>query len=376
MLKMPSNKFSEQMCNKEPISLKLLARLNMMDIENIVLRRRCRELRNQKVQTNHILDMLKKENEQLRAKINDGSWIKIEEQNSQFIIIMDNIKDSLKIYKGILEKNNTIFKNIKKYMQQMEKNNSDSKKLIETLNEKTYLDKPELIKIKKAEDTIDKIINDHKNSQKYIKSDTIRLKDTEYLSMKIRIEELKDEVKLCGKWRNLCMNLLSLSSLNPSQISTEKAIGQIFEPIKGLEAIQILKRDAEELQEELIRKEMINIDLDDMKLENKSLKAKLCKLKGVSQQKDVDDVIYKMSLIILKKYTEDEFTDKNLDLIKGIFGDTLVKEYNNQKTEIETIRLNCKSMMKNIFWMVLFIPDYITMNLKKSLIDTKRISII
>ena len=336
-----AKKFEYKIQKKESTKTRLWTKLHMVTAENMELKKQCKEMREQKMQNEYMVNLLTKENKELIAKIKDKSFINTEEQSKQLINLIIEAKDSLAIYKVQLERVSIIFKELTEYMSNiMETKDRNYNRIIKMIYEKLHLNKIESSKIKKTEENIENIINEYSNQYKFPKSDIVKLKVTEYLTMKIKIEELKDEVKLSYKWKNLCMNLLSLANMDKSQIDEN---GKNL--AKNFKAIRLLKYDAEELQEELICKELLNIDLNEKILENKLLKSKL---KESAQHKDLDDVIYKMSLIILSKYNENDLTDKNRAVIQRIFGAKTIKEFQRHKIEVKNLKANYKILMHDM----------------------------
>jgi len=343
--KQPSKQFVGSFCSNSGNEVtKTLADMHLIEIENMQLRRRCTELRNQKVQSEHTVNMLKKENKELNRQIKEKGLNHFEE-NSMLTSLLNEIKSLFGNYKNQLEITSKTFQNLTEYINNQIKTsecNCGYSKLLEVLNEKWYLSSGEIMKAKKLEMNINHTIR-NLNKIVNLKSDTINIKKSDYLTMQIHIEELKDELKLSKKWKEMCMSMLT------NNLQMTENTGSITERNrKEVITLQSLKRDAEELKEELINKEMLNIDLHEMTIENKTLKDQLNELKELLHQKGVDDVIYKMSLIILKTFTEDGFTEKETTLVQKLFGAKLIKEFQEQTKELNQMKINCKNLVQSI----------------------------
>jgi hypothetical protein len=342
--KQPSRHIGSFCSNTGNEATKTLADMHLTEIENMQLRRRCTELRNQKVQSEHMVNMLKKENKELNRQIKEKGLNRFEE-NPMLTNLLNEMKNLFGDYKRQLEIISKTFQNLTEYINNQIRTNECNcgySKLLEILNEKWYMSSGDIIQANKLETNInhtirnlDKIVN--------LKSDTMNIKKSDYLTMQIRIEELKDELKLSKKWKEMCMSMLT------SGVQISENVGSVTERNrKGVITLQSLKRDAEELKEELIHKEMLNIDLYDMTMENRTLKDQLNELKELSQQKGVDDVIYKMSLIILKSFPEEGFTERETTMVQKLFGATMIKEFQEQTNELNQMKTNCKNLLNTI----------------------------
>eukprot|EP01022_Parablepharisma_sp_SALTPOND_P016918 TRINITY_DN2593_c6_g1_i1.p1 TRINITY_DN2593_c6_g1~~TRINITY_DN2593_c6_g1_i1.p1 ORF type:complete len:630 (+),score=76.98 TRINITY_DN2593_c6_g1_i1:124-2013(+) len=342
--------------------VKALAKLKISEMENAELNKKCKELRKAKIEAEEIASTLKDEQQEIGRKMEEQvEWIKDQmERNYRVSGSLEEAKVLLLDYKRRLQSMKHSLKSVSQYIAK-EKTGEicecsceyGCSPIFEQVQAKlsSIISASETLEKSKIEPFIEAIVNDlstDNTRQKEHKSITpAKIQKDPYLDMKIRIEELQDELQIASKWKTMYAELLVLRSNQAGPLELYSPllegdqsiyeadntilINSLKEEDKNEGIIKDLKEEILRLEEEVKKKEENNFELASILTENKELKNTVHKLKvqlkanAQPEQKDIDETVYKLSLIILGKYKEEVFTKKDAAIIQQLFGEKIIK---------------------------------------------------
>ena len=270
---------------------KVMSELHVAEIENKELKEQYDKLRKEKIEAERTNKELERDNKEMSGKIVEQvEWIQGQmERNHNLSILLKNAKSFFGTYNKKLWIANQEFKELAKYIltekESIKKNTNCS---CNCTNEfYTSLDRIGTklgTLIKSTEGTpednpqnyIDKLLQElskesetRPNKKRTTSGLISKPKQDPFKEMRVKIEELKDEIKFGSKWKSMYMELLTdkntplplLEELeNELLLEKELATINIESEYEKAKAIEALKKEVEELKEETVKSKTIAIN--------------------------------------------------------------------------------------------------------------------
>lgn len=337
------------------------AMMQVLTVENEELKQRCKIQRRKKVE-------LEQEIEEIKANSGDDklAWIEAQmERNYKLEVHIKECIEKFTEYKQQIEEGGAAYKEVIKILSQRNYDELETTCECSTLlsqieiyikSAKESFEIAGLVGIESKLNTIFKELKTERGGQ--IKKANVSNLE---IDLKIKTEELEEEHVNANKWKTMYAELITQSNKLDNDLSAISLLGpdQMQSRQKNQISDSLASKRIEKFEEreKILTQENIDLKQREQALlkENSSLIQRINNLtqqlhevpesKKEGQPLDSEDIINKLSLIILGKYDEASVSESDIFIIRKLFGDNAIKMKENYNEKIENVTNDCKALL-------------------------------